>query len=74
MGFEVDVDVQAKPTRRRVEGDKVGGVGRWSSGLAPDCVPDLGTVGTWLAIEDRMPVILVVIYNYFLGAVSVALW
>jgi hypothetical protein len=59
MGLEVDADVQARLTRSRVEGDKAGGVGRWSNGLAPDCVPDLVPVGTWLAMEDRMPVILV---------------
>jgi len=59
----VDADVQARPTSRRVEGDKVGGAGRWSNGLAPDCDTDLVPVGTWLAMEDRMPVILVFCKN-----------
>ena len=55
MGFDVEADTQARPTRRRVEGDKVGGVGRLSSGFgAADADVALWpAAGMWLATEDN---------------------
>lgn len=47
--------MQARPTRRRSSGDKVGGVGRLSSGLEViGAEADLDpTVGMWLATDDN---------------------
>jgi hypothetical protein len=51
----VEAEVHARPTRRRSSGDKVGGVGRLSSGLeVVGAEADLDpTVGMWLATDDN---------------------
>lgn len=51
--MDVEADVQARPRRSRVEGDKVGGVGRLSSGFGADDAALDPPVGIWLATEDN---------------------
>jgi hypothetical protein len=62
----VEAEVQARPTRRRSSADKVGGVGRLSSGLeVVGAKADLDpTVGMWLATDDNREAMLIVCLDH----------